>query len=123
MSPTPPQLFMELLDKFPNKLVDATSYTLYDKLGDKKQYTLDNCKKYNMEFLPNFIDVDTYHHDGIMRVQGVHKVSIDDMYTYTVAQFAQLLTFIEYGMCRFGKDYYTDELYLIVSSFKAESNN
>lgn len=88
----------EVNDDFNKTIVDIVSAMTREKDGDREMisspgprnsqdYTKENCEKFGIPFLPDFVDIDTRITDeGHLRIQGYIEIYLLKFKDYTIDQ-------------------------------------
>lgn len=88
------EYFLDLLDLIPKEL-KVRSMLRAPNQNNSQEYTKENCLKYNIPYLPNFIDIDTYITGNGLRIQGYLDISIDGFWKYTIEQYEYIIDMIK----------------------------
>ena len=86
-------LILKLVSLIPDDL-NMSGMLNNPKERNEQKYCKENCKEYDIPFLPNFVDIDTYIESGKYRVQGYIKIKLTDFMNYSVEQLEYLIDLI-----------------------------
>ena len=88
-------LIIEIISNIPEDLNKSMMVNHIDERSyNAREYTEDNCKKFGIEYLPYFFDVDTHFDQDNLRLQGFHLIKLGDLEEYNIKQLKFLLHLI-----------------------------